>query len=64
MIGKICDDIMANLRQHPSSQDLMKVLLYRLEMAVGARGVIPDLPPHVDVEVHDFTGGGEPNANV
>lgn len=65
MIGKICDNIMAQINQFHNAQDLKKVLLYRLELEVGQRGVIRDVPPHEWPEVHDFTGeGAEPNANV
>ena len=62
MIGKICDNIMAQINQFHNSADLKKVLLYRLELEVGPRGTIPDVTPHEWPEVHDFTG--ENNANV
>lgn len=63
MIGKIVDQVLAQVNQHPRADAVKRLLLLRLEMELGSRrGVIGEIDKTPPPDVYDLTGGF--NANV
>jgi hypothetical protein len=58
MIGKIVDQVIGQVNQHPRADSIKRLLLMRLEMEMGGRrGTIGEIDKTPIPDVYDLTGG-------